>query len=273
MQEPGPFNGTIQYIYAHWPRFGLLYGGIIVALLVMGVSIDRGWVGFVPLATAVLLVLAHFFLASLWVGFQLYDREGMCPHHALFDLGFLTPEDDLVYVDLGRRQRPIDLSRRLTTGHITVVDIYTPQWMPNRSLVRWRTHWQHPLPDPRMSWRDGQIDLLPLPDASATAVILCQITSEIWQHGDRLVLLQEVYRILKPDGRLLFAEQCRTQTTWLTEGFAALQKPTAAYWRTLLTEAGFRIRREQNANGLILTIRAQKPSPTEARQLAFDLKY
>jgi SAM-dependent methyltransferase len=272
MQEPARFSGTIQYIYAHWLSFSLVYGGIVVALLVIGISLDRGWLGFVPMATAVLLLLSYFFLAASWRGYQLFDQRGLRPHIALFEMGALDPEDDLVYIDLGLRQRPLNLCRRLTTGHLTVVDIYNPQWMPDRSLTRWRNRWPHPPQDPRLSWRDGQFNLLPLPDESVTAVILCQITSELWLHGDRLVLLREVFRILQPDGRLLFAEPCRNQIAWLTLGLGAWGLETAVYWRNLLTEAGFRIRREQELNGYIHCIRAHKPTPTEAKQLAFDLK-
>lgn len=273
MQEPGRLNGTLSAIYAHWPRFALLYGGMIVTLLFMGISLDQGWVGFVPLATAVLLVLAYFFLTSLWLIYQLYDQHGLRPPYILFDMGLLLPEDRLIYVDVGIRYRPMALSRRLTIGHITVVDIFNPQWMTSPSLIRWRKRWPHPVPDPRLSWREGQIDLLPLPDDSAKAVMLCQVTSPIWQHGDRLALLREAYRVLEPDGRLLFAEQSRTQTLWLMSGLAAAQMPSAGYWRHLLAEAGFRIQREQTPNGLITLIRAQKPGMTQARQLAFDLKF
>jgi hypothetical protein len=273
MQESEKLNGTATAIYAHWPRFALLYGGMVATLLFMGISLDQGWLSFVPLATAVLIVLAYFFLASLWAIYQLYDRRGLRPAHILFDMGQLLPEDRLVYVDVGLRYRPILLSRRLTVGHIVVVDIFNPQWMAAAVLGRWRQQLAHPQPDPRLSWREGQIDLLPLPDDSAKAVMLCQVTSPIWQHGDRLALLREAYRVLEPDGRLLFAEQCRTQTTWLADGPAAAQLPTAAYWNNLLTETGFRIQREQNPNGLILLIRAQKPGTAQASQLAFDLKF
>lgn len=273
MQERHALSGTIRYVYTHWPRFALLYGGIILMLLVIGYSVTVGWGGFVSLATAVMGILAYFFAASLWLAHQLYDWGGIQPHHVLFEMGFLESEDSLVYIDLGIRRRPIDLSRRLTTGRITVVDVYNPQWAPNRALARWRSRWQHPPPDPRLTWRDGQFNLLPLPDQSTNTVILCQIASELWQHGDRLMLLAEIRRILTPDGRLLFAEPGRSQIYWLILGPAALNLPSPAYWRRLLEEAGFRIRREQTLRGLITCYRAQKPSPGEARQLTFDLRF
>jgi hypothetical protein len=273
MQETERPNGTLQFIYTHWPRFAIVYGGIIAALLVIGVSADRGWVGLVPLATAVLLILTVHFATSLWVGYQLYDQRGLRPHVVLFEMGQIVPTGHLVYIDTGLRQRPVTLSRRLTTGQITVVDIYHPQLLPSRALARWRGRAAHLSPDPRLSWRDGQINLLPLPDESVSNVILCQVLSEIVQQGDRLALLHELFRILKPDGHILFAEPCRTQTAWLAWGPTAVQIPTITHWRRLLTDAGFRLQREQSLNGLIHCIRAYKPVTSEAHQLAFDLKF
>lgn len=271
MQENGRYQGTIQYIYAHWPRFTFMYLGIIGMMLLIGFSIEMQLFSFVPMATAVLIFVSYFFITSLWTAHQLFSRNGLRPHQALFDLGHLRPTNDIVYVDVGIRYRPIRLCRRLTTGKLNVVDIYNPQWTTDRALVRWRTRWLHPPKDPRLIWMDGQINLLPLPDKSVTAVMLCQIMSELWQRGDRLALLEEARRILKDDGRLLIAEQCRTQTNWLMAGPAALSLPTVSYWHNLFAEAGFRIRREKSSTGLIHFFSLQKPTPTEARQLAFDL--
>lgn len=271
MEENGRYQGTIQYIYAHWPSFALMYGGIIIMLLVIGLSVELGLLGFVPLATAVLIFLSYFLITSLWTTHQLYSQNGLQPHLALFQSGNLAPIDNIVYVDVGIRFRPIQLCRRLTTGELIVIDVYNPQWTTNRALARWRTRWQHPPKDPRLVWMDGQVNLLPLPDQSVSAVILCQVTSEFWQHGDRSTLLAEARRILKADGRLLIAERCRTQTNMLMAGPAALALPPVSYWRGLISETGFRLRAEKTSNGLIHTFYAQKPTPTEARQLAFDL--
>jgi len=239
--------------------------------LVIGASVDRGLFGFVPMATAVLLFLIYFFLTSLWTAHQLYSQNGLRPHQALFDLGQCKPTDHIAYVDLGIHFRPIHLCRRLTTGQLTVIDVYNPQWTTGKALTRWRNRWRHPPKDPRLVWMDGQVNLLPLPDKSVSAVILCQVVSEFWQQGDRLSLLNEARRILKPNGRLLLAERCRTQTNWLMAGPGALIHPPVTYWRRLLAEAGFHLRIEKTSNGLIHTFCAKKPSPMAARQLAFDL--
>ena len=101
--------------------------------------------------------------------------------------------------------------------------------------------------------------------------MLDQLLSQCWQEGDRLKLLKEANRILTPNGRLLLTEQVRTQTNWLVYGPGAARFQTSDYWQNLLQEAGLIVRRQQDLQGLIHCFRADKPSGSEARQLALDL--
>ncbi len=265
------FEGTLNAVYAHWPAFASLYGGIVLALVIIGVSAEQGWIGLIPLSLAIIIVLTYFFLASLWSMHLQFDRDGFNAHHILFEMGQIQAADTLVCVDLGFRRRAIDIVQRLTTGKAIVIDVYNPQWNPNRALARHRARMPLPPNDPRLIWRNGRSDMLPLPDKSVTAVFLCQVLSEFWQEGDRLQLLQEVYRVLSENGRLLMAEQMRTPTAWLFKGPAALSLAPVEEWRDLLQKAGFRLRTEQDLQGIIHCIRADKPTYTEAQQLTLDI--
>lgn len=267
------FSGTRTYLLANWPRFSLLYLGMVAALIIIGLSAMRGWLSFIPLATAVFIILVYFFGAGIWEAHQRYDLDGITPHHVLFDMGQLPATEHFAYVDLGLQRPAIGLSRRLTTGQIIVIDIYNPQWTRSPWLVRWRTQQTHLPADPRLSWREGNINLLPLPDESINTVMLCHIAGELWQDGDRAALLREAYRILKPRGQLLLAESVRSQTNWLIRGLAGFDLPTTAYWQQLLKQTGYRIRNEKSIAGLSYCIRAQKPTPSEAQQLSFKLEF
>ncbi len=265
------FNPFLQAIDAQWPGYALVYAGIILALAVLGISANRGWWSYVPLSAAVVILLGYFLLGNLWALSQVYGRTGLNPHQVLFDMGRLQPTDRLVFVDLGRRHCPIEIANRLTTGQTIVIDVYSPQWAAGRSLVRWRGRPPHSPDDPRLLWRNSSIDLLPLPDASVTTVMMCQVLSEFWQRGDQLTLLQEIRRILTPDGRLLLAEPIRSKTTWITLGPAALNRKPPPHWQKLLTEAGFQVRADKGLAGLIHCYRADRPSADLARQLSLDL--
>lgn len=273
MDRSGRFSGTIGTVYAHWPLYTLAYAGMIAALILIGVGARQGLLSFIPLGVALLLVQSYFLLASLWAAHQLHDVNGIRPHQVLFDMGAIQDTETFVFIDLGTRWPAIELSRRLTTGRVIVVDVYNPQWTTSRALARHRARRPSPPLDPRLTWRDGDVNLIPLPDGSVPAVILSQVLSEFWQHGDRLALLKEIHRILTPGGRLLLAERVRTQTNWLVTGPAALGLPTAGYWQNLLRQAGYHVQKEKDLLGLVYCIRARKPTPAEARQLAFELDY
>jgi hypothetical protein len=105
-----------------------------------------------------------------------------------------------------------------------------------------------------------------------TAVFLNQILFEFWQPEDRQTLLRELFRILKPEGQVLVAEQVRSRINLLVMGPSAWQLPPADYWRELLAAAGFSLRQEKDIQGLIRCFRADKPSPTAGLQLPLDLE-
>jgi ubiquinone/menaquinone biosynthesis C-methylase UbiE len=111
---------------------------------------------------------------------------------------------------------------------------------------------------------------LPLSDSSVPAVILAEIASEFWQQGDRERLISEIYRVLAPGGRLILAERVRTTTNLLTMGLDGFGLETAVYWRDLITQTGYRIKREESLEELMYFIRADKPLAYEGQQLIFD---
>ena len=271
--KDGRFNGTRTYILANWPRFVLLYMGMVAMLILIGLSAIQCWLSFIPLSTAVFLILVYFFAAGIWEARQRYDFDGITTHHVLFDMGQIPATERFAYIDLGLQMPAIGLSRRLTTGQIIVIDVYNPQWTVSPWLVRWRAQQPAPPADPRLNWRDGSLNLLPLPDESVNTVLLCHVAGEFWQDGDRVTLLKEAYRILKPRGQLLLAESVRSQTNWIIQGFAGFGLPTADYWRKLLQQTGYRVRNEKDLSGLAHCIRAQKPTPNEAQQLSFKLEF
>ncbi|MCP5099257.1 MAG: class I SAM-dependent methyltransferase [Chloroflexi bacterium] len=267
------FNGTFLYLFAHWPLFFGLYTGMVTALIVIGISAQQGWLSYIPIATAVFLILIYFLAISIWAAHQLYDQGGLTPHHVLFELGQIQATDTFAFLDLGYRRHAMALSRRLTTGRIIVIDVYNPQWVLSQALARWRTRMPTIPNDPRLSWRDGRISLLPIPNESVPMVILPEIASQFWQSGDRLILLKEIHRILTPNGRLLMAEKVRSQTNYLVMGLNGFSLDSVEQWRELISSAGFIIRREHSLNGLIHCFRADKPTSAEAKQLELDLAY
>lgn len=272
MKQTGRYDGTLRYLAARFPVYVTLYGSAVLLLLGMGVAATQGWLGLVPLVLALLLVLFYFIFASLWAAHLVYDANGRQVHQILFEMGQLRETDRFTFVELGGRWQAIELGRRLSTGQVIVIDVYNPQLTPSRTLARSRTQQSKPpAGDPRFIWRNGSIDLLPLPDESVTAVVLNETLCHFWQKGDQETLLREVHRILVAGGRVLLAERTRTRANWLHLGPITLTLPTSQRWRDLLRQSGFVLRREEEINGFIHCFRADKPVPIEAQQLRLAL--
>lgn len=272
MQQPNRFQGTLTYIYAYWPYYAWGYAGVVLALLVIGISAEQGWYGYIPLTLAVVLILCYFLSMGVWSAFQLFDRQGTRPHQVLFDMAELGNSDRFVFLDLGWQQRVMELAAPLVSGQVQVVDVYNPQWTESGALTRFRQRLRHFPEDPRIDWKAGQVNMLPFPDDSVQTVMGCQIFSAFWQEGDRLALLREVKRVMGRNGRFLFAERARTPTNWAAMGPFALNLPTVADWKRLLNEAGLQVRQEKSVGGgLIHCFVVTRQTTSEARQLTFNL--
>ncbi|MBP7997865.1 MAG: methyltransferase domain-containing protein [Chloroflexi bacterium] len=260
-------NQALRHVNAHWPAYLLGYGGGAIAVLSLAlVSVRQGWWGFIPLMLASLLILIYFFGASLWMA---YKRDEQAEANLFLAWAQLSPLDTFAHIDLGQRQLALHLVRYLTTGKLTVIDVFNPQLTPGRALSRTREQarpW--PQAEPRLICLEGSVDLLPLPDRSVPVVTMAYTLPEFWQRGDQEQLLREIYRILKPGGRLIVLEQMRhPQNVWFL-GPLVWRWPAAAYWHELLTTTGFTIRKEQPIHARLAQLfRADKPVQYQSRQL------
>lgn len=264
------YHGLLDYIRARWPAYAVLAASALLALTLVVIGVESAsWI--LALAgLASLIIVTYFSTTSLWAAYEQFVRRQTAPAQKLFELGQIQPTSEFVFLGLGIRQIPAQLSRRLTRGHIHAIDVYNPQLTPSAVLARQR----RPLPsvsDPRLTWLEGSIDLLPLPDSSVALLLSSYTLVEFWQHGDRERLLREMHRVLQPGGQLLLAEPTRSRTQILMIGPAALRLPDPAYWRRLLRATGYTLTRENDVGGYYRCFRAEKPLPGNVQQLALDL--
>lgn len=273
MKPPARYDGTRRHLRAHWPGYATAYAGIVGALLGLAWSIARGSWAMALLLFLTTAVLVYFLVASLRATALLRDRAANDIAHNLFIMSQARPTDRLAAVDLGERRTALALASRLTSGKLFVLEVYHPQRTPGKPLVRLRQDAPAQTSDPRLEWYDCSISLLPLPDNSVTAVFLPEILSHFEQRGDRTLLLREVHRILRAEGRLLLAERSRTRANLLAFGPFTLRLETDAYWRDLLIQTGFTIRKMRQPQELITFLCASKPSPHAGRQLPLDLLF
>lgn len=264
---------TSRYIRVHWPTYVVLYGALTGSLLLIGLSLALGWYSFVPFSLVITLIASYLLIAFGYIAYRINDAPGGTVDEMLLSMAQTQPHDRVVCVDLGRRETAVAIAQRLTIGEVTVIDIYNPQSNTGAALRRARRAARKPLADPRLNWIDGSIDLLPLPDRSVSSVYMNQILSEFWLPEEQKQLLEEVLRILTPEGRLVVAEPVRSESDLLLTGLVTYALPTDDHWRELLRGAGFVVRREDILRGLVYCVRADKPSPAAGKQLQLQLEY
>jgi SAM-dependent methyltransferase len=262
-------QALLSYAQSRGPSYVLGFGGAIVCGLAgVAIGLDRQWYALIPLSLILLLVAGYFLAASLWAADRVYGNEEVI--NQLFRMGRIKPIQDLAVIDLGLRRHAVTVARRLSTGHVTAIDLYNPQLTPSKNLARARNQSARPTADPRLSWQDGNLALLPFPDGSLPAVLLIEVVSEFWQAGDRARLLGETRRIVSPGGRVLLVERIRTPTAILTAGPAALRLPAPDEWSVLVRDAGLQIQEQKVMHDLVLCLCAVRPATID-HQLRLNL--
>ncbi|MFN2304140.1 MAG: class I SAM-dependent methyltransferase [Anaerolineales bacterium] len=249
-------------------------GGLAISLIIFILGIIRD----VTLATTLGFfgIILFAFLLALIVTTSVAPRQSRSIESVefLYNLSQTRSSDNLATIDLGRRWPAITLSHHLTSGRMVVVNIYNPQLMPARSLMRSQQHHYPVIPsDPRLFWYDSNLDLLPLPDRSVSAVFLYFVLSEIAEKGDQITLLNEITRTLEPGGRLLIAEFANTILNRLRSSLGLLQVRPYEYWGDLLEDTGYKFQRSQTMKGNIIYIRADKLPPYVGSQMSLDLDF
>ncbi len=273
MVVEGRFQRTRRDLATRRESYFLRILGLAAALFLIAAGLWLDQPGLLVFGLA-LFVLALLLLgAQLWVVHRLYDTGGVDTSKAIYRMSQTRPTDKLLSVDLGIHDSALIVARSLTSGRLHVVDVYNPQMVPHAWLARVRRRRLHTPLDPRISWYSGSVNLLPLPDHSVRAVFLDQVLSDLVQEGDRHALLQEVRRVLEPNGRLLIAELADSWPNRLRIGPGGVQVEPAAYWTELLTAAGLQLTKQTELDGLMLCLRADKISPYAGRQLTLGLAF
>ena len=267
------FPGTTNDLLTRREAYLLRYLAFALALLVLGFGLWQNLPAVVVIGLALLILSALLLTLQFWTAHRLYDFSGIQTSEHLFEMSQARPGDKLLAIDLGSHDAAQLISKHLTNGKLFVVDLYNPQQTPNPAVARARRTTHQTFNDPRIVWYTGGVNLLPLPDNSVRAVFLQEVLAEFVQEGDRKALLQEVLRVLEPNGCVLLAELTDAWPNRLRGGSGSSQIKSSSYWMALLTETGLQISREDVLQDLMLCLRADKISPYSGRQLALDLAF
>jgi len=241
------YSGTITTLLYNWPVFaGALFFGVVALTASTWLPLPWSWLflagGVGVLALAVSILVTTFFVFD-WGQQREYDR--------LAELGDVAKANVVIDITCGKLRGSRGLLPHHRSGHYFLIDVYDSAKMNDPALGRARAMEPPLLSERRIYRRPGQPDRLPVPHRWAD-VIYCNFSlHEIQDATEREALFAEFTRVLKPEGRLLIAEQGRDLLNLFAFGPGAFSFFAPATWVRHMTRAGLVIEHHERWRGFV----------------------
>jgi SAM-dependent methyltransferase len=185
------------------PYFPLFFGFLSVATG-LGAPI-LWWQGLSRPALQACFYFA-FFLANTCSFLYTTRRGKFIEWDSILDQLQLRGEEEVLDMGCGRGAVLTAVARRLTTGHVTGIDIWnTSDQSGNAQDVTLRNATLEGVSE-RVRVSTADMRALPFPDASFDVVVSSLAIHNIRANADRERAIVEGFRVLKPGGRLVIAD-------------------------------------------------------------------
>ncbi len=153
-----------------------------------------------------LTVYFLFFLASASSFLYTTRRGKFIEWERILDRLHLRGDEQVLDMGCGRGAVLTAVARRLTTGRVTGVDIWsTTDQSGNARDVTLRNASMEGVAD-RVHIETGDMRALPFPDATFDVVVSSLAIHNIRSNADRKQAIAEAFRVLKPGGRMMIAD-------------------------------------------------------------------
>jgi arsenite methyltransferase len=186
---------------------------VIFALVSVGTGIGMVvylWRGRVPTALTIAVYFLFFFAntASFWYTTR---RGKFIEWSRILDGLALRGDETVLDMGCGRGAVLTAVARRLTTGRVTGIDIWsTKDQSGNARDVTLRNASLEGVSD-RVQIETGDMRALPFPDASFDLVASSLAIHNISSSADRKRAVTEGFRVLKPGGRMVIVDMWATR--------------------------------------------------------------
>ncbi len=229
-EEPHYDHGTNRP-FAITGMLGIL--GLTVTILAFWFSPPMNWILWIigiPLA-----------LIGIWLGITyvaVYRKVVRPDYIGLLGstvTGFsdsLHGDEHILVVGYGSGRVAIELAKRLTTGHVTAIDITeqisedAPQSPSDNARIEDVKN--------KVKFQYGDFTDIPFEDATFDILTMDNVLHEIEEENLKIQTLSEAYRVLKPGGRLVMLEWIRNRKMSTRLLFFAFVFKSLDYWKTLL---------------------------------------
>ena len=189
--------------YGYDAPYALVIFGSLAALSGLGATI--AWWR-IPAAAAPITLYFVLFLANTTSFFYTTRRGKFLEWERILDRTHLRGDEMVLDMGCGRGAVLTAVGRRLTTGRVTGVDIWsTTDQSGNARDVALRNASLEEVSD-RVHIETADMRALPFPDATFDLVVSSLAIHNIRSKADRKRAISEGFRVLKPGGRMVIAD-------------------------------------------------------------------
>lgn len=235
-----PFQGLRNIIRFNW-HFYVLSAFVVVFLFSISYSFHS--LGLASNILAFLIICST--ILSLAVSSYIYDFSD------LYKLSWLSNleggrKETIVNIHAGFDETSFLLKTKFRESELIVADFYDPLKHTEVSIKRARK-----AVPPFLNTQQVSTSYLSFPDGSADKVFAIFSAHEIRNNEERLVFFKELYRVLKPDGKLIVTEHLRDTANFFAYNIGFFHFHSRATWLTTFRLAGFTISREMKITPFI----------------------
>ena len=165
-----------------------------------------------------------------------------CPKDSLDSSKILELKGNEMILDVGcgLGKMTVGVAKHLTTGKAIGIDIWSGTEIPGNSPKRAYANAQIEGVRDKVEFKTGNVLSIPFPDNSFDVVTSSSVINNLHGDSEKLKALEEIYRVLRPGGRLLLVEPLRDLWGFLTFtpiGYWMLLPKEK--WTTVLERAAF----------------------------------
>ena len=245
-----PFQGVKNIIQFNWHFY-------VFALLGIGLLIG---IGFIYPSVKLLSALMAFgiFLStfiSLFVSYWVYDYSDLYSFSLLKELQ-IDPHS-IVNIHAGFDESSLLLNSKFSKANIEILDFYDPKLHTEVSIKRARR--KYPAIPGTMKIKTN---MLPQENHSIDLITLIMSAHEIRKEEERKIFFKELFRILKPNGKIYIVEHQRDLANFLAfnVGFFHFMSPQT--WIETFQNANFKIEKEKKCTPFVTQYMIEKNGNT-----------
>jgi len=245
------FQGVCQILQYNWPMY---VGGLLAGAVALFALRRLPLPPLLQVAGRIGLTLALFWLiASIIASWFIYDVSPLC-QWTWVTSSLLEKPRTWANLHAGLDESTPSLLALFPESRGHVFDFYDATTMTEPSIRRARQ-----LTPPAIAPQPVSAAALPLDNGEIDAVFLFFAAHEIRRPTGRLQLFGEIYRILRPGGRIVLAEHLRDTANFAVFGPGFFHFLPRAEWLRLAREAGFSVVREQALTPFTRVLVLEKP--------------